>query len=48
MPGRRTRNAHENQDGSPTDEHPLVLFTSQDGAVTVPAWLDRGDRLDMP
>ena len=38
----------KNQDGSPTDEHPLVLFTSQDGAVTVPARLDRGDRLDMP
>ena len=36
------------QDGNTTDEHPLVLFTSQDGAVTVPAWLDRGDRLDMP
>lgn len=29
------------QDGKPTDEQPLVLFTSQDGAVTVPARLDR-------
>ena len=36
------------QDGNPTDEQPLVLFSSQDGAVTVPARLDRGDRLDMP
>ena len=31
----------KNNDRNPTTEYPLVLFTSQDGALIVPSRLDR-------